>query len=165
MHPTPTDTKTTPHPPDLPPHPNTRGYYLRYRAEGFVAHICASAAALHAVRRLTAEVLRRRGITPDAADTAQLVVSELVGNSVRACGDHVPVVVEVYVTSFGVAVNVHDPDPGALPRPGGTALDSAVAEAGRGLGLLDLLAPGWHVRRSAIGKQVRCRVPTQEAGA
>lgn len=68
-------------------------------------------------------------------------------------------VVEVYVTSYGIAVNVHAPDPGALPRRRAVALDSAEAEAGRGLGLVDLLAPGWHVCRSAIGKQVRCRVP------
>lgn len=94
-------------------------------------------------------------------DSAQLILSELVGNSVRAYGDYVPLVVEVYVTSHGVAVNVHDPDPGTLPRRRATPLDSAEAETGRGLGLVDLLAPGWHVRRSAIGKQVRCRVTAE----
>ena len=67
------------------------------------------------------------------------------------------------MTSFGVAVNVHDPDPGALPRRRATPLDSAEAETGRGLGLVDLLAPGWSVRRSVIGKQVCCRVPADAA--
>ncbi|WP_150135636.1 ATP-binding protein [Streptomyces hyaluromycini] len=70
--------------------------------------------------------------------------------------------VEVYVTSYGIALNVHDPDPGVLPRRRAIPLDSAEAEGGRGLGLVDLLAPGWHVRCSAIGKQVRCRVPAEE---
>jgi hypothetical protein len=92
------------------------------------------------------------------AESAQLVVSEPAGNSVRAVGEHTPVVVEVCATT-GVGVNVHDPDPGALPARGRTALDSAEAESGRGLHLLDLLAPGRHIGRSPIGKQVRCRVP------
>ncbi|MFP8882433.1 ATP-binding protein [Streptomyces mangrovi] len=149
--------------PGVPPSPNVPGYYLRPRAGGFVAHVCASGAALRSVRRLVPMVLRGHGIVAEDVDNAQLVVSELVGNSVRACGDHVPVVVEVYAASYGVAVNVHDPDPdlSALPRRGTVPLDSAVAESGRGLGLLDLLAPGWQVRRSSIGKQVRCRVPAR----
>ncbi|GCB50001.1 Cys-tRNA(Pro) deacylase ybaK [Streptomyces sp. NL15-2K] len=105
-----------------------------------------------------------QGIGDDAVDSAQLVLSELVGNSVRAYGDYVPLVVEVYVTGYGVAVNVHDPDPGTLPMRRATPLDCAEAEAGRGLGLVDLLAPGWQVRRSAIGKQVCCWVPAEPGG-
>ncbi|MDO0913313.1 ATP-binding protein [Streptomyces sp. DT2A-34] len=107
---------------------------------------------------MTRTELLAHGIADDAVDSAQLVHSELVGDSVRACGEHVPFVVEVYVTSYGIAVNVHDPDPGALPRPRATVLDSADAESGRRPGLVELPAPGWHVRGSAIGKQVRCRV-------
>ncbi|MFI5758441.1 ATP-binding protein [Streptomyces sp. NPDC051569] len=141
------------------PQPPAPGYYVRRRSRGFAAHINASGPHLRSVRELIAKVLAELGVDADAADSAQLVVSELVGNAVRAVGDHVPVVVEVYATSFGVAVNVHDPDPLALPRRRGIALDDAVAESGRGLALLDVVAPGWHVIRSAIGKQVRCRVP------
>ncbi|MGP3635278.1 hypothetical protein ACTU45_18235 [Streptomyces sp. 24-1644] len=66
---------------------------------------------------------------------------------------------EVYAAAFGIAVNVHDPDPRAVPRRRGIALDDAEAEAGRGLALLDLLAPGWRMVRSSIGKQIRCRIP------
>ncbi|WP_079053873.1 ATP-binding protein [Streptomyces graminilatus] len=139
------------------------GFYLRPRPQGFAAHISASPQNLCAVRQLAGAELLAQGIEADAVDSAQLVVSELVGNSVRAYGDYVPLVVEVYVTAFGVAVNVHDPDPGALPRRRATPLDSAEAETGRGLGLVDLLAPGWSVRRSAIGKQVCCRVPAETA--
>jgi anti-sigma regulatory factor (Ser/Thr protein kinase) len=147
--------------PALTPLPSP-GYYLRPRPQGFAAHICASPQNLGAVRALTGTELAAYGIEADAAHSAQLVLSELVGNSVRACGEHVPLVVEVYVTSYGIAVNVHDPDPGALPRRRATPLDCAEAEGGRGLGLVDLLAPGWNVRRSAIGKQVRCRVSAEK---
>ncbi|WP_308294933.1 ATP-binding protein [Streptomyces sp. JJ66] len=132
---------------------------MRQRDNGFVAYFCASPEALRTLRRLTRTALRVHGVSADAGDAVQLVVSELVGNAVRACGDRAPLVVEVYVASFGLAVNVHDPDPGALPERQPTPLDSPQAERGRGLGLLDLLAPGWHVRNSAIGKQIRCRVP------
>ncbi|MFD1657379.1 ATP-binding protein [Streptomyces caeni] len=150
MHPTPT------------PHLTVPGYYLRPRPRGFAAHISASPPNLRAVRELTRSELLTQGLAPGAVDSARLVLSELVGNSVRACGDHVPLVVEVYAMSYGIAVNVHDPDPGVLPRRRAIAFDSAEAEGGRGLGLVDLLAPGWQVRRSAIGKQVRCRVPAEE---
>ncbi len=147
--------------PASPLTPTTPGFYLRTRPHGFTAHVCASSQNLCAMRQLARAELLAQGIEGDAVDSAQLVLSELVGNSVRAYGNYVPLVVEVYVTSYGVTVNVHDPDPGALPKRRATPLDSADAEAGRGLGLVDLLAPGWHVRRSAIGKQVRCRVPAE----
>jgi anti-sigma regulatory factor (Ser/Thr protein kinase) len=118
----------------------------------------ASARNLRAVRKLTAETLNGRGIATDTVDAAQLIVSELVGNCVRADGEHVPVVVEVCVPPFGVAVNVHDPDSRHLPRRSSVALDDPEAESGRGLALLDLLAPAWHIQRSPIGKQIRCRL-------
>ncbi|MFI8932469.1 ATP-binding protein [Streptomyces sp. NPDC053474] len=110
------------------------------------------------VRQLTTKVLAAYGVGDDTAGTAQWVVSELAANAVRACGEHTPLVVEVYATSAAVTVNVHDPDPLALPRRQAVALDSADAESGRGLALLDALAPGWTVRRSPVGKQIRCRI-------
>jgi anti-sigma regulatory factor (Ser/Thr protein kinase) len=118
----------------------------------------ASPENLRAVRALAAEALDVQHVAADAVEAAQLVLSELVGNAVRACGPHLPLVVEVYATFSGVAVNVHDPDPCHLPRRRGVALDDPEAESGRGLALLDLLAPAWHIQRSAIGKQVRCRL-------
>ncbi|WP_320784367.1 ATP-binding protein [Streptomyces sp. CRN 30] len=138
------------------------GYYLRPCPQGFAVHFCASSPNLRAVRKLAHVELLAQGLAADVVDSVLLVLSELVGNSVRACGDHVPLVVEVYVTSYGIAVSVHDPGPGTPPRRSQTPLDSADAEGGRGLGLVDLLAPGWHVRQSAIGKQVRCRVPVEK---
>ncbi|WP_328680923.1 ATP-binding protein [Streptomyces sp. NBC_00343] len=112
--------------PTLIPHP-TPGYYLRPGPQGFAAHINASPQNLRAVRALTRDELLGHGIAGDAVDSARLVLSELVGNSVRACGPHVPLVVEVYVTSYGIAVNVHDSDHGVLPTRRAIALDSAEA--------------------------------------
>jgi anti-sigma regulatory factor (Ser/Thr protein kinase) len=141
-----------------PAGPSAPGFFLRRRPQGIVVHMTASATNLRAVRGLTAETLTGQGVAAGTVEAAQLVVSELVGNCVRAYGQYVPVVVEVYAPPFGVAVNVHDPDPRHLPRRRGVALDDPDAESGRGLGLLDLLAPTWHVRRSPIGKQIRCHL-------
>ncbi|MGV9314167.1 hypothetical protein ACWDR0_18600 [Streptomyces sp. NPDC003691] len=58
---------------------------------------------------------------------------------------------------------MHDPDPGVLPRQCAIPLDSAEPESGRGLGLVDLLAPGVACACSTTGKQVRCRVPAEES--
>jgi anti-sigma regulatory factor (Ser/Thr protein kinase) len=138
--------------------PRTPGFHLRSHSHGFVVHIIASPRNLRTVHELTANTLCDLRVAVEAIGTAQLIVSELIGNCVRAYDDHVPLVIEVYVPSFGVAVNVHDPGPSAPAAPPRRGLDDPDAESGRGLPLLDLLAPGWHIQRSPIGKQVRCRV-------
>lgn len=138
------------------------GLYLRHRDRGFTAHINASESNLSTVRGLTATVLLTYGASRESAGAAQLVLSELVGNAVRACGDHVPLVVEVYRTSLGIAVTVHDPAPELLPHRSEAAMDSAEAESGRGLLLLDALTPGWHIEYSMVGKQIRCHIGSTE---
>lgn len=62
----------------------------------------------------------------------------------------------------GVWVRVHDPDAEHLPSRSAVAMDDATAESGRGLPLVDLLAPGWDVAPTPIGKQVRARLPYSE---
>jgi anti-sigma regulatory factor (Ser/Thr protein kinase) len=131
------------------------GLYLRNRPGGFTAHITASEHSLATVRHLTADVLQFHGADMESAGTAQLVLSELVGNAVRACGPHAPLVVEVYSNRDGITVAVHDPAPDLLPH---RTVAGDLAESGRGLVLLDLLAPGWSVDRSPVGKQIRCRL-------
>ncbi|WP_329453188.1 ATP-binding protein (plasmid) [Streptomyces sp. NBC_01724] len=144
---------------DRPVLPASRpGCYLRHREGGFVAHITASEGAFSLVRGLTASVPMAYGADQDTADTAEWVVSELLGNSVRACGDHVPLVIEVYATRRGLQVNVHDPAADLPPHRSTVALDSDNAESGRGLGLLDMLTPGWASAPSPVGKQIRCHV-------
>ncbi|MEU1558697.1 ATP-binding protein [Streptomyces scabiei] len=144
------------HRPELPA--CVPGLYVQHRAGGFVAHITASESVFSTVRGLTVSVLKAYGAGQAAADTAEWLVSELLGNAVRACGDHVPLVVEVYVTGRSVQVNVHDPAADLLPCRSAVAMDSDNAETGRGLGLLDMLAPGWDIAPSPVGKQIRCHI-------
>ncbi|SHN34671.1 ATP-binding protein [Actinacidiphila paucisporea] len=139
--------------PELPA--SIPGLYLRRRPGGFTAHLTASEHSLATVRHLTADVLQFHGADRESTGAAQLVLSELVGNAVRACGTDVPLVVDVYRNRDGITVAVHDPAPDQLPHR--TAAGD-LAESGRGLVLLDLLAPGWTVDRSPIGKQIRCRL-------
>lgn len=134
------------------------GLYVQHRDRGFVAHITASESVFSTVRGLTVSVPMAYGADQATADTAEWLASELLGNAVRACGDHVPLVVEVYVTGRSVQVNVHDPAADLLPHRSVVAMDSDTAESGRGLGLLDMLAPGWDVVSSPVGKQIRCRI-------
>ncbi|MEC4017747.1 ATP-binding protein [Streptomyces sp. H27-D2] len=153
-----------------PQEPPTPGFYLRPRSRGFVAHVIASARNFRSLREVIAKGLSDLGVDSDTVDTVRLVVSELTGNGVRACGEYVPLVVEVYVgveadaearaggEAGAVYINVHDPEPRRPLRRSGIALDDPDAESGRGLALLDLLCPGWRVANSPIGKQIRCRL-------
>jgi anti-sigma regulatory factor (Ser/Thr protein kinase) len=134
------------------------GFYLLVRSTGFAVHMSASASHLRFVRELAAATLTAAGVDAELAQDVQLVASELIGNSVRACGDGVPLVVEVDAHPRGVTVKVHDPDRTALPKRSGMPSDCG-AESGRGLPLVDLLAPGWHVLRTPTGKQISCHLP------
>ncbi|GII64224.1 hypothetical protein Skr01_43090 [Sphaerisporangium krabiense] len=135
------------------------GFYLTTRASGFVVHMNVCEENLRAVREVTQAVLGAAGVDVEVVESARLVASELVGNAVRACGHWAPVVVEVEADSRGVWVRVHDPCPDRLPVRTGVAGGDDQAESGRGLWLLDALAPGWDVALTPIGKQVRCLLP------
>ncbi|MFF0415624.1 ATP-binding protein [Kitasatospora sp. NPDC004745] len=147
----------TAHDPALPP--PRPGLYLRQRPGGIVAHLTASQDTVHTVRSLALTVLLAHGVDLETAESAQLVLSELLGNAVRAGGEHVPLVVEVHRSrGTDAVVAVHDPLADITPRRTSTPADSDEAECGRGLTLLDILAPGWTVEPSPIGKTIRCRV-------
>jgi anti-sigma regulatory factor (Ser/Thr protein kinase) len=92
------------------------------------------------------------GVGEEAADAARLVASELVANAVREGGPFVPVVVQVSGLPDEVVVRVHDPEPSTVPQR------RQEFESGRGLWILDALAPGWTVEATPVGKQVCCRV-------
>ena len=134
------------------------GFYLLVRSTGFAVHMSASASHLRFVRELADATLTAAGVDAELAQDVQLVASELIGNSVRACGDFVPLVVEVDADPRGVTVKVHDPDRLALPKRSEMPSDCG-AESGRGLPLVDLLAPGWQVARTPTGKQISCHLP------
>ncbi|MFG3517583.1 ATP-binding protein [Streptomyces bobili] len=135
------------------------GLVVTEREHGFRAEMTASRQAFSAVRALTRWVARACGADPELGESAELVLSELLGNVVRASPGHepVPLIVEVYAVSPGIEVIVHDALPGQ-PNRREVALDSAEAMSGRGLHLLDLLTDHWTVEPSPLGKQIRCRL-------
>ncbi|MEU6442491.1 ATP-binding protein [Streptomyces sp. NPDC047046] len=152
------------HLPPSPPLPRCapevadRGFYLVLRADGFVLHMSAGPDDLREMRdRVYSQVLGS-GASEEIAEAARLLASELVGNAVRWCGSHAPVVVKISGLPREVVVRVHDPAPDAAPRRRSAAPDNAEHESGRGLWILDALAPGWTVEPTSFGKQICCRL-------
>lgn len=155
--------------------PHSLGWYHTSTSTGFVLHLSATTDHLRAARALIGKTLADAGVGEGQSHAAQLVMSELFGNAVRACGNFVPLVAEVAVepsrgygdgAERGVRVRLHDPYRLALPVVGGVRMDDPEAESGRGLPMIDLLAPGWRVAGTPVGKQVRCRIPGEgDAGA
>ncbi|MET8955495.1 ATP-binding protein [Streptomyces sp. NPDC004533] len=138
------------------------GLVVTTRERGFHAEMQASRQAFSAVRALTRSVPKAYGADPELGESAELVLSELLGNVVQASRETepVPLVVEVYATSTGVEVIVHDAVPGQ-PNRRDVALDSAEAMSGRGLHLIDLLTDRWTVEPSPLGKKVRCHLKAE----
>ncbi|MFI9587851.1 ATP-binding protein [Streptomyces sp. NPDC052236] len=134
-------------------------FYLRPRPQGFSLYMNSCAEHLRMVRELAARTLGEAGVDAGTCENVQLVISELVGNGVRACGDRVPLVVEVDAERAGVSVKVHDPEGERMPMRTPVSLDDAESENGRGLGLVDFLAPDWQTVRTPLGKQIVCHVP------
>ncbi|MFF1484580.1 ATP-binding protein [Streptomyces sp. NPDC058319] len=138
------------------------GFYLMHRDDGFALHMHASSEHLQQMRQVVFKTVTGSGIGEEVAESARLVASELVGNAVRLCGPWAPVVVQVFRQGDRVLVQVHDPEPAALPERRGPAPDSAEAETGRGLWILDALAPGWRVEPTPVGKQITCTLPAPD---
>lgn len=138
------------------------GLVVTERQHGFSAEMTASPEAFSAVRALTRSVPTAYGFDPDLGGSAELVMSELLGNVVRASPDDEPVslIVEVYAVGAGVEVIVHDAVPG-VPNRRDVALDSAEAMSGRGLHLLDLLTTRWTAEPSPFGKKIRCYIEAE----
>lgn len=144
------------------------GWYPDLTSNGFVLHLSATPRHLRGARSLVEKALCGAGADDELTHAVQLVLSELCGNAVRACGDYVPLVAELELeplSSSGTSspaaawIRLHDPRRRALPRRTAVRLDDAYAESGRGLALVDMLAPGWQVTETPIGKQIHCRVP------
>ena len=94
----------------------------------------------------------------DLADTAVLLVSELVTNAVlHAKADRAPIALILESHGGWLRIEVHDADPRWLqPRCPGV-LD----ESGFGLLLVDALASKWGVDETATGKTVWAELGTQ----
>jgi anti-sigma regulatory factor (Ser/Thr protein kinase) len=146
-------------PPRFPPELAECGFYLAIRPDGFVLHMSASAEHLREMRLQVFKEVCGAGADEEVADAARLVASELVGNAVRLCGPWTPVVVQVAGLPGKVLVEVHDPEPAAVPERREASPDNDIFDSGRGLWILDSLAPGWTVELTPVGKRIRCHLP------
>jgi serine/threonine-protein kinase RsbW len=111
-------------------------------------HPAGPAAGL--ARQATREVLASWRVA-HLEETAVLLVSELVTNSVRhADGGGSGLALRLQCTDTALRIEVHDRDP-RRPRPGAPA---ELDESGFGLLLVDALARSWGVSDTATGKAV-----------
>lgn len=101
-------------------------------------------------RQATREVLARWRVT-HLEETAVLLVSELVTNSVRhACTQGSMLALRLEIARTSLRIEIHDGDP-RWPMPSTT---TGLDESGFGLVLVDALADKWGVRDTATGKAV-----------
>lgn len=108
----------------------------------------ATAAAAGRARETVRGVLTSWGLDGEA-DTATLLVSELVTNAIRHAGSSLGV--SLVHTDDCVRVAVTDGEGDQLPHLVEPDLE---AEGGRGLWLVDLLASAWGISKSEHGKAV-----------
>jgi anti-sigma regulatory factor (Ser/Thr protein kinase) len=98
-------------------------------------------------RHVVGAVLRRSGCE-NARDDTELIVSELVANAVEFAQNEVRLT--LFRTGSRLRVEVHD-DGGGEPE---VAYPPPLAEAGRGLFIVQRLATSWGVAHDASGKTV-----------
>ena len=93
----------------------------------------------------------------DVADGAQLCVSELVSNVITHVGAGTPATLAVSMNGTRLRIEVHDPDPRALPTLVEATSDS---EGGRGMALVDGVADRWGVLLHPDRKVTWCELET-----
>lgn len=111
-------------------------------------------AARHAVR----DTLRAWGLDPVMGDVTELLVSELVTNSLRYASGPIGVRLvrpELGETTPSLLVEVSDP----LPDPPTERAAEPDDEGGRGLQLVACTARRWGTRRGRTGKTVWFELP------
>lgn len=118
-----------------------------------------------AARAMTRQLL---GEGHPAAETAQLVVSELVTNAIVHTKSGAPggtVTVALCPGPGGILVQVRDDGGPSEPRLSGVAAEEgAGAEHGYGLVLVDALADRWGTISSPDGRITWCRIGGQQPG-
>ncbi|MFD8423361.1 ATP-binding protein [Streptomyces sp. NPDC059466] len=105
-------------------------------------------------RRLATAQLGEWGLE-DLADTAELLVSELVTNALRHTRG--PLRLNLYARGSHLRCEVEDTEPTGPVR----RFVDADAESGRGTELLDLLTETWGSTRTATGKTMWFEIPTR----
>jgi anti-sigma regulatory factor (Ser/Thr protein kinase) len=113
-----------------------------------VLQLPAELASVRAARRALVGACREAGLPADLADSAELMISEVVTNAVFH--GRSAVMVEVDIRSKGLRVEVTD-DGEELPRM--QPLDDAVP-SGRGLRIVAVLASDWGIATRTRGKTV-----------
>jgi anti-sigma regulatory factor (Ser/Thr protein kinase) len=106
-------------------------------------------ATIECTQHAPSEARRAVGELAPDVDTAlvrdvQLLVSELVTNSVRHSGSNDPIRLRVWERRDGLKVEITDGGRGFEGAPGGAGDES---EGGRGLMILEALAASWGVSR------------------
>ena len=95
-------------------------------------------------RRQLVQWMRTLGAGDETSDDARLVVSELVGNSVRHARPLADGTMHVAWTSSGADLDIAVTDGGALTTP--ERVEAGVSDlAGRGLSIVETLAARWWV--------------------
>ncbi|MFM9446983.1 ATP-binding protein [Streptomyces acidiscabies] len=103
--------------------------------------------------------------SPERVEDAVLVVSELVGNTVRhTVGGPDCMCVEVYGNAAVLWVHDSGRDVSAVRTPSATTTSDELADSGLGLFLIEELTAGWLVRPTAIGKEVVVVLPLDAGG-
>jgi serine/threonine-protein kinase RsbW len=103
-----------------------------------------SAESAGVARRQLVEWMRGLGVTDETRDDARLVVSELVGNSIRHARPLADGTMHVAWTSQDSSVDIAVSDGGALTTP--ERVDAGVSDlAGRGLSIVETLSARWWV--------------------
>jgi anti-sigma regulatory factor (Ser/Thr protein kinase) len=98
----------------------------------------------------------------ELADVAQLCVSELVANVIKHVGPGTPSMLAVSMNGIRLRIEVHDPNPRALPVLTDAADD---AEGGRGMALIDAITDRWGVDLAAECKSTWCELRTSPTPA
>ncbi|WP_254406033.1 ATP-binding protein [Streptomyces sp. AC627_RSS907] len=98
----------------------------------------------------------------ELTDAAELCVSELVANVIKHVGAGTPSTLIASLNGPQLRVEVHDPDPRALPTLVCTGLD---AEEGRGMVLVDAMSDRWGVELTGDRKVTWCEFQMNVAGA
>ncbi len=112
----------------------------------------AEAEGVAGLRRLLQLQLELWGLEA-VSESAQLCVTELVANVIKHVGSGTPATLAVRASDGRLRIEVHDPDPRALPV---LIEASSDAEGGRGMALVDAVTDRWGVDLTTGRKATWC---------
>ena len=114
----------------------------------------AQAPSVRELRRLVREQLARWGL-PNAAEEADLAVSELVTNVIKHVGEGAPATLVMETAGDRLRIELHDRSY-VVPV---SMVAASEDESGRGLHLLASVVVDWGTVVTATGKSVWCELP------